>query len=127
MTTATSTAVDIGAAFVRAFAAGDEEGMRRLTDPELVYREVTPGGFVEVLGLDALVEKVRREIADDGSWETLFVDAEPAAHKVRVHASVRFVRDGRPLRYDWTEYLELRDGRVWLRDLACGGALPASP
>lgn len=120
-----STAVEIGADFVRAFAAGDEAGMRRLTDPDLVYREVNPGGFVEVLGVDALLEKVRDEIAADGGWETLFVNAEPAEHKVRVHASVRFVRDGRSLRYDWTEYLELREGRVWRRDLACGGALPA--
>lgn len=125
MATQISTAVDIGAEFVRAFSAGDEQGMRRLTDPELVYREVNPGGFVEVRGVDALIEKVRGEVAADGGWETLFVEAEPAGHKVRVHASVRFVRDGQALRYDWTEYLELRDGRIWRRDLACGGALPA--
>lgn len=125
MATDTSTAVDIGADFVRAFAAGDEEGLRRLTDPDLVYREVNPGGFVEVLGVEALVEKVRGEIEADGGWETLFVEGEPAGHKVRVHASVRFVRDGRALRYDWTEYVELRDGRVWRRDLACAGAVLA--
>ena len=125
MATDTSTAVDIGAEFVRAFSAGDEEALRRLTDPELVYREVNPGGFVEVLGVEALIEKVRGELIADGGWEPLFVEAEPAGDKVRVHASVRFVRDGRPVRYDWTEYLELRDGRVWRRDLACAGAVPA--
>ena len=124
MATYTNPVVETAAAFVRAFAAGDEAELRALTDPDLVYRQVNPGGFVEVLGVDALVEKVRREIADDGGWETLFVDAAPAADKARVHASVRFVRGGRRLRYDWTEYLELRDGRVWRRDLACGGARP---
>ena len=125
MATETRTAVDIGAEFVRAFAAGDEQGMRRLTDPDLVYREVNPGGFVEVLGVEALIEKVRGELVADGGWETLFVDAEPAGDKVRVHASVKFVREGQPVRYDWTEYLELRDGRVCRRDLACAGAVPA--
>ena len=124
MTTHTASAVDVGAEFVRAYARGDEEGLRRLTHPQCLYREVNPGGYIEIVGVEPMLEKLRAEIPADGGWEILFVDAAPAGPKARVHASVSFRRDGQALRYDWTEYLVVTDGQVVKRDLACGGALP---
>lgn len=119
----TDNAVDVAAALVRAYAAGDAEGMRRHAHPELLYREVNPGGFLEIHGVEDSIAQVSGEIAATTGWVPLGVEAEPVGHKVRVRAVVGFERGGERLRYDWTEYVEVRDGLVVKRDLACGGAL----
>lgn len=124
MTTGTQVnAVDVAVALVRAYAAGDADGMRRHAHPDVLYREVTPGGFREIHGVEGSIAQVQEEIAATERWTPVRVEAEPVGHRVRVRAVVRFKRAGEDLFYDWTEYVGVRDGLVVKRDLACGGAL----
>ena len=125
MTTTATQAVEVAADLVRAYANGDADGMRRHAHPEYLYREVNPGGFLEIHGVEDSIAQVQGEIAATSNWTAELVEAVPAGHKVRVHAVVGFDRGGESLRYDWTEYVEVRDGLVVKRDLACGGALRA--
>jgi hypothetical protein len=120
----TTSKLDVGAAFVRAYCEGDADGMRRTAHPDVLHQEVNPGGYMEVRGIENVIAQIYGEINASDSWETDQVNATAVGPKVRIDASVRFERGGHRLRYEWVEFLDFADGLVAKRTLACAGGLP---
>jgi hypothetical protein len=121
------TALDVGGEFARAYAGGDFERVRELVAPDVLEREINPGGYLELRGPDELIAEARDFTGRYGQPEVLELTAEMAGPLVRVLNRWRLHWEGEPVLCDFYELLRIESGRVAQIDLVCSGALPEAP
>jgi hypothetical protein len=123
-TTTTASALEIARAFASAYAEGDYDRVRELVTPDVLEREINPGGYVEFRGPDELIEEAREFTGKYGDPEVLELTVEPAGPLLRVINRWRLRREGEPVLCDFYELLSIEAGRVSQIDLVCSGTIP---
>lgn len=118
------TALEAGTEFARAYADGNYERMRELVAPDVVQREINPGGYIELRGPDELIAEAREFTDRYGEPEVLELTSEMAGPLVRVINRWRLRRVGVPVLCDFYELLRVEGGRVGQIDLVCSGVVP---
>lgn len=121
------TALDVGSEFARAYAEGDFERVRELVAPDVLEREINPGGYIELRGPDELIAEARDFTGRYGAPEVLELTPETAGPLVRVLNRWRLHWEGQPVLCDFYELLRIESGRVAQIDMVCSGVLPEAP
>lgn len=122
--TRTPAAVEIAEEYASAYAEGDYERVRQLVAPDVLEREINPGGYVEFRGPDELIDEAREFTGKYGDPEVLELTVERAGTLVRVINRWRLRRDGKPVLCDFYELLTVEGNKVAQIDLVCSGTIP---
>jgi hypothetical protein len=119
-------AVETGRAFAAAYAAGDEEQLRRLLHPRVHEREIVPGAVVEPRRAETTIEELRAFRAAWEGIEVLVNEARPVGDLVRWSARWRVHRDARVGIVEFHALLGIQGGRIRTLDAVCSGVRPES-
>jgi hypothetical protein len=120
-------AASLGEAFAEAFAAGNEDGVRRLLHDEVDFRGLTPNKTWQASGPgDVISEVIRPWLEDSGEIEEL---VEVSTHAFADTESVSYRFRGRDEDGEYVceqhAYLTERDGSIdWMRVVCSGGCTP---
>lgn len=125
-TQAVSTVTELQTAteFARAYAEGNFARVRELVAPDVLQREINPGGYIELRGPDALIGEAREFTGRYGDPEVLELSTEMAGPVVRVINRWRLRRESESVLCDFYELVRVENGRVAQIDLVCSGAVP---
>ena len=116
--------LEIGRAFAEAYAHGDLERLETLLSPDLVHREVNPGGYIEITSAQGAIEQVRDYLAEFDRHEVLDVDVDIVGDRVRAVTRWRLLKGDESWLLEWTELCRVGDGRITERLIACSGRMP---
>jgi hypothetical protein len=116
----------LGEDFARALAAKDFDNVRRLLNPDVDFRGMTPNRVWEASHPDALIDDVLRVWFEDSDQIDAIDQIETDSFADRERVGYRFTvtnPDGRFV-VEQQAYLEERDGRIgWMR-VMCSGFRP---
>jgi hypothetical protein len=123
------TSTSRGEVFARALAAKDADGLRRVLQPELDFRAMTPGKFWEASDADTVIDDIvfgRWFEPTDEIRELIALETDTVGHRHRVGYRLRVKNaDGEHV-VEQQAYYELQDERIsWLR-IMCAGYMPVA-
>lgn len=130
MTQTSGTSTSLGEVFARALAAKDVDGLRRVLQPALDFRAMTPARFWEASDVDTVVDDIllgKWFERTDENRELISVETDTIGNCDRVGYRFRVENaDGEHL-VEQQAYYAQQDGRIARLRIMCSGYIPVKP
>lgn len=124
---ATGDQVAVARRYAEAYAAFDAAGLADVLAPDLQFRQVNPGGYLQLDSAQAYIDATRAFLDGFDRCQAAVATAEPLGDRVATTSRLLLHRGQQAYLMQHSEVVTVVDGRVTAIDGACSGARPHTP
>jgi hypothetical protein len=111
--------------YAEAYAAFETSELRDVLAPNLRFRQVNPGGYLELDSPDAYIDATRQFLESFDAHRSAGASAEELGDRILTTSRIQLHRDRSPYLMQHSEIVTVADGQVIEIDSVCTGARPA--
>jgi ubiquinone/menaquinone biosynthesis C-methylase UbiE len=111
--------------YADAYAAFDTGELREVLAPNLRFRQVNPGGYLELDSAHAYIDATRQFLDGYGTHQSAGAVAEELGDRILTASRIELHRDRSRYLIQHSEIVTVADGKVIEIDSVCTGARPA--
>jgi SnoaL-like domain len=116
--------VAIARRYAQAYAAFDTDELLAVLAPDVQFRQVNPGGYLQLDSVQAYVNATKEFLDNFERCEAASATAEAFGDRVCTTSRLRLYQGQRTYLMQHSEIITIREGRVVAIDSACSGARP---
>lgn len=120
-------AVAIARRYAEAYAAFDAPALADVLAPDLQFRQVNPGGYLQLDSAQAYIDATREFLDNFERCQAASASAESLGDRVATTSRLLLHQGHRAYLMQHSEVVTVIDGQVTAIDSACSGARPHNP